>query len=375
MLTPEQVYLGSFLSTLAEELDISPTAQAEAIDRYTAVSKWLAKPGTPLYPYDLELYPQGSFMLGTVTRPLNEGEEIDIDLVCRLNFRPYEIKQSELKRMVGDRLKSHDTYAGMLDEMDRCWRLDYANEFHMDILPAIPQEFMHDTSILIPDKRLDDIWHPSNPKGYGAWFRKRMEVVFRQRRVALAEAKAAHIEDVPEWEVRTPLQRAVQILKRHRDVEFKDDLDDRPISIIITTLAAHAYNNEEDVYEALINIVNNMPLFIQSRGGVTWVPNPVNPDENFADKWAYEPQRETKLKHWLQKVRADMQNAIGAKGIHLLAEQMSPSFGSDAVGRTITAMGAATYAERKAGNLYITPQTGMLGAVGIEVREHRFYGQ
>tara|TARA_R110001592_G_scaffold22786_1_gene90290 strand:+ start:1105 stop:2235 length:1131 start_codon:yes stop_codon:yes gene_type:complete len=376
MLTQEQVHLGKFLSTLAEELDISPTKQQEAVDRYTSVSDWLSKPGSPLRLHNPELYPQGSFMLGTVTRPLSDAEEFDIDLVCRLGFRPDEVSQTGLKRMVGDRFRNHDTYEDMLEEKDRCWRLDYANEFHMDILPAIPQEYKHDGSILIPDKKLDENdWHVSNPKDYGAWFRKRMEVVFRRRQAILAEAKAVHIEDVPEWQVRTPLQRAIQILKRHRDIMFEDDPDDKPISIIITTLAAHAYGNEEDIYEALQNIVIGMPAYIQLKEGVSWVPNPVNSEENFADKWEHESQRETKFKSWLDSVRSNLLNAVEARGLHVLAEQMRPHFGSDAVNRTMKSMGAAAYEERKAGNLHVDPKTGVLGSVGVQVKDHRFYGQ
>jgi hypothetical protein len=36
--------------------------------------------------------------------------------------------------------------------------------------------------------------------------------------------------------VKTPLQQAVQILKRHRDMMFADDPEHKPISVIITTL-------------------------------------------------------------------------------------------------------------------------------------------
>ena len=72
-----------------------------------------------------------------------------------------------------------------------------------------------------------------------------MEIEFNARREFLAESmQEARVEDVPEYQVKTPLQQGIQILKRHRDIMFVEDPDDKPISIIITTLAAHAYNNE-----------------------------------------------------------------------------------------------------------------------------------
>ena len=41
------------------------------------------------------------------------------------------------------------------------------------------------------------------------------------------------------------------ILKRHRDNWSKDNPDLKPISIILTTLAARAYNGETDIVAAL----------------------------------------------------------------------------------------------------------------------------
>ena len=94
----------------------------------------------------------------------------------------------------------------------------------------------------------------------------------------------ASVDEVPDYKVKTPLQRATQLLKRHRDTMFNGD-EDKPISIIITTISAHAYNGEQTICETLRTILKNMHLFVENRHGVNWVMNPVNPMENFADKW------------------------------------------------------------------------------------------
>lgn len=55
---------------------------------------------------------------------------------------------------------------------------------------------------------------------------------------------AESVRAVPKYQSnKTPLQRAVQILKRHRDIMFAGD-EDKPVSIIITTLAAKAYQEK-----------------------------------------------------------------------------------------------------------------------------------
>jgi hypothetical protein len=158
-----------------------------------------------------------------------------------------------------------------------------------------------------------------------------MRVRFEAIREAMAYSLRASIEQVPEYRVKTPLQRVVQILKRHRDMVFQKDPDDKPISIIITTLAAHAYNNEADLLDSMINVINGMTRYILTENGVTWIANPVNPLENFADKWREHPQREQKFRGWLRQVREDLGRIIKDEDIRNAEEILKPRFGIRAV--------------------------------------------
>jgi Adenylyl/Guanylyl and SMODS C-terminal sensor domain len=63
-----------------------------------------------------------------------------------------------------------------------------------------------------------------------------MKPQVQEFRESLAKSLSLSIEDVPEWQVKTPLQRAIQILKSHRDVRFQGDPENRPVSIILITL-------------------------------------------------------------------------------------------------------------------------------------------
>lgn len=115
------------------------------------------------------------------------------------------------------------------------------------------------------------------------------------------------IDNLPYYQWKTPLQQAIQLLKRHRDTMFKDDEDNKPISVIITTLAAKSYNGETDLASALTNILSRMGDYINST--VPLVPNPVNPAEDFADKWYGKDSAKYKLQEnfykWLYQAKAD----------------------------------------------------------------------
>ena len=146
----------------------------------------------------------------------------------------------------------------------------------MDILPAIANVEQMPDGILLTDTELVR-WQKSNPKEYAAWFHRAMATQFDRKRAEIAESLKASIEDVPEWRVKTPLQRAVQLLKRHRDVYFKAAPDNRPVSIIITTLAARAYQNQENVYDAMAGLIADMPGPSNAGTAAGRVENPVEP--------------------------------------------------------------------------------------------------
>ena len=174
-------------------------------------------------------------------------------------------------------------------------------------------------------------WLVSNPKGYGVWFRSRQAAEFDRRKRSRFDARIwASVEDVPDHKVKTPLQMTIQILKRHRDAMFGDD-EDKPISIIITTLAALAYRGEQMISDSLRSILITMDQFItRNAAGVAVVANPVNPAENFADKWPDHPAREKKFYAWLDAARRDF-GAFFKSGI----AQLPPGFRASMTETTI----------------------------------------
>ena len=326
-LTLDTARLSDFLARIADGLDIPEKLYEEATLKYEEVGIWLAEDEHGLGKYAPEIYPQGSFRLGTVVRPINTACDYDIDLVCHLDLAKDATTQQQLKEMVGMRLRAHPNLGAILTPSRRCWNLAYPKQFHMDVLPAIPNAEQRPNGILLTDTELTR-WQKSNPKEYATWFYTAMAVQFERRRAELAQALSASVEDVPEWRVKTPLQRAVQLLKRHRDLTFRADPENRPVSIIITTLAAHAYCNQDDVYDALTGLVQDMPRYIENRNGRWWVANPVEPDENFADKWNEKPERHRAFLAWLARAQADLAEAAQGKTLQEATDALSRGLGS-----------------------------------------------
>ena len=198
------------------------------------------------------------------------------------------MSQRELKNLYGAEIKAYAIAHQMTDpveERNRCWRVFYADafSFHLDSLPCVPEDQRVMEAIVgagVPAQlarlavAITDRRHPeyeritaalfsSNPRGFADWFEQcaRSWALPRLKELVKGSFYAA-VEDVPAHEFKTPLQQAIQILKRHRDMMFRTRPKLAPISMIITNMAAHAYAGEPDLFAALTNIVEKMPQFV-----------------------------------------------------------------------------------------------------------------
>lgn len=374
------------LETIALKLDISPNMHKYAVDRYEGIAKYLKSKGIIA-----KFYPQGSFRTGTVVRPLKDGVEsnYDIDEICELYISKEDANPAEVKKCIGNALLESDEYSKkMLPEEDRCWTLEYAEVIDgvglmLDIVPAIhesqsavsnlvlknvPYEYAQ-AAIVITDRESSDNyrWLQSNPDGYGSWFdninRRFLEdnleekkKSYLNRNKTLFKANAT-IDDVPDYYIRSSLQRVIQLLKRHRDIYYfrnKSLAEHRPASIIITTLAAKIANDAPttDISELLSYIVEGLrnyamllhggnPQFhyngkicnFMEKKEEKWIiSNPVDPDDNFADGWT--DQTAKLFFSWIETVAMDLADTKIEKEKQYLTG-LQTSFGKEFVNHTL----------------------------------------
>lgn len=400
MITEQNKQFSDLLEILGQKLDVTETEFKTITSSYEAVGNFLSNDNSVLAPYKPQIHPQGSFLLGTVIRPVSDDDDVDIDLVCELQNKPSYWTQWHLKQAVGDRLKESDTYKSMLDEEGkRCWTLLYANnKYHMDVLPSLVDARYRDNvrrvfsdngtgnvdllAFCITDKTLPNYrtecnpfrWLISNPFGFAKWF---LYAAIEPYNVGKVFAMRESVNPVPKFrKEKFALQRVVQLLKRHRDVMFDGD-DDKPISIIITTLATRCYNEEKDLFNALRHIAESITSKIETRKGVRWIPNPVNSSENFADKWQTEPQKEQKFYQWASQLETDIRRLSDSMGQGLPAIQkiLEQMFGERISKDVFREYAASFFNKRNNGTLRTAVGTGILGSIGsVANAAHNFYG-
>lgn len=273
------VALDRLLEELCETVQLSETQFKEARDRYHAVGDWLADPNNSFAIYKPRVRSQGSARLKTTVKPVRQNEH-DIDLILFLDLPYSNFSQPKtVFDFVEARLCENEFFRKNMEHYKRCIRITYASEFHLDITPARQDWTRGGNNMLVPDRKIRE-WKESNPIDYADFW-------FDSRALMSRTAKAArNIALLPEQESawqKAPLRRAVQLMKRHRDIRFKDD-PDAPRSIVLTTLAGLHYGGEELVSDALLAVLDGIIDQIASEpNGVIEVPNPVNPAEMFCE--------------------------------------------------------------------------------------------
>jgi hypothetical protein len=396
------------IDNIIESLDVPDSAYEAAERRYKDLGTWLHDQGkASIAPFSPHVFAQGSFRLGTVTRPWKR-EDYDLDLACKLQqgLTKSNHTQEQLKRLVGSDLEKYRKERGIQDKLEekhRCWRLNYQDslQFHMDVVPGIPEDeerrqilresiikagtaeaLANDVAKLamaITDDRhpgyvvITPFWQISNQEGYALWFEYRMRQARELLESRAAMAKVSKVDDLPAYRWKTPLQRCIQILKRHRDIVFEKNPNDKPISVIITTLAARAYNGEIDLESAMNTILSNMDSFVNPTA--PRVPNPVNPKEDFADKWPNDPNLEDNFRIWLDKAKKDFNVLRQDVDIKTLTEIVLQKFGVSLDESKLRKSGALLEkAAAITSGAAFTSSNGTIGSSGVKNQPHKFYG-
>lgn len=369
---------------LIDGLDISPTMYKNATEKYKAVGTYLQSQGLTC-----DIFPQGSFSLGTVVRPYRESKEADYDLdfICCLGDKKETTTAKYVKNVVKEILCNSEVYREKLQniEWDKCWTLEYAEVngigFNIDIVPGvseasdITQSMISDKlsqddaklAVAITDKREEKyFWLTSNPRAYKNWFELINKPFLEfdranKRKILFEKSRTVYnsIEKIPEGLERSALQRVIQLLKHHRDVYYcrikKENL--KPTSAIITTICAEiasGMNPSLNVFELLRAIADDFEIYaanqtmteeafstqyetkniIRKSNGKWRIINPVNPNDNLADSWNTNPEKAELFFRWVKAMKKDYVDSLQVEDNDFVT-LLENNFGRDYVKKSI----------------------------------------
>lgn len=299
-----------FLLRAARAISLTGPQYEKINGRYAQLQKILSASDETIL-QDAHIFPQGSMRLKTTINPVSGAPAdlgtIDADAIVWLP-NAIGVSADTVLEAIEKRFHEGSRVHEDIQPLRRGVRVVYADEnpgFHIDVTPARPRSWNDETHghgmLEVPDRETG--WKASSPIPYADWLHDASEsqivlenyVALNKSRAVADSATIAPLPEYEEYQTEDPLRASIKLLKRHRDewaIRTKNEKS-RPISAVITTLAAHAWldvamqsrQRPFTPLEAILEIVRTMPNFIQSNGHEYIVSNPEDSDENFAEKW------------------------------------------------------------------------------------------
>lgn len=299
-----------FLLRAAREISLSEAQYKKIEGRYSQLQDILNASDNPLLA-EAHIFVQGSMGLKTTIKPVYGAPEgldtIDADAIIWLPHAQGAGSQ-EVLDAIEERFRAGSRVQEKIKPLRRGIRIVYADEnpgFHIDVTPARAIKENHQGNgkgkLEVPDRETG--WKASSPIPYSEWLQvASTQTISLEERMVVAKAQhtfdAATQDPLPQYQDyldQDPLRATIKLLKRHRDewaVRTKN-VDHRPISAVITTLATHAYldvakesqSTPLRPLDAILEIVRRMSDHVKHRENECLVCNPADSGENFAEKW------------------------------------------------------------------------------------------
>ena len=213
---------------------------------------------------------QGSYALGTLIKPVDDNDEYDADIQIVMNPNP-QWGPKDYVLEINRTLAGNKNYADKLRLKTRCVTVDYAGDFHLDVVPRVTINGHHYVC-----NRTDNKFEETDGNGYRDWFNEKNRITGGN------------------------LKRVVRLLKHLRD--HKNSFTAK--SILLTALVGNTIKASDEgttavstVADTLETVLSRMNDYLQKHPNMPVIKNPVSPSEDFN-------------RHWDQRRYANFRNRI-----------------------------------------------------------------
>jgi hypothetical protein len=244
----------------------------------------------------LDTVPQGSWAHETIIRPA-EGLEFDADFLVQIEEDAgWNADPKRYATAVWNALYNHGTYGTMATRKDRCVRVTYANDCHIDVVPYVVLESGREVIV----NRTTNEFEDTNPVGFTEWL---------QDKDAITNGN---------------LRRVLRLLKYLRDqcnaFSIKSVLLTTLVGELVTPLrAALSPDCYSDTPSTLVTIVQDLDSWLQTRPNKPPLADPSCPTTSFDHRWT------------------DAQYAAFRDRIHALAPKIRAAYDETTAATSLTA--------------------------------------
>jgi hypothetical protein len=262
--------LGYVDAFLAEVVNLNQTRLTLLDARVQAIVGSLGR-DTVIGPLLQGHLPQGSWAHRTIIRPV-EDREFDADFLLTLaEVAEWSDSPKIYLQQLRAAFKRSATYTDMVSRKNRCVRLGYCGDCHVDVVPHL----------ILPDGRqvivnyAEDKFEDTNPEGFTAWMKEKD---------GLANGN---------------LRKVIRLMKYIRD--FKETFS-VPSVILTTFLGERVQAFDEasryaDVPTTLLNLMNDLDAWLNLYPEMPLLEDPSCPGTSFNHRWTQD--RYENFRKWI----------------------------------------------------------------------------
>lgn len=248
-------YFDAFLEST---VNLNPSRMELLDTRTTAITNFLKKDEV-FGPLLKATIPQGSYAQKTIIRPRADGT-FDADMLLHLDPMP-DWSACEYVGKLYTALGRSPVYADMRHRRTRCVYIDYADEFHVDLVPYVETS----GNGYITNNKTDE-FEFTDPKGFTGWLKD-------QNRTASGN-----------------LIKVIRLLKYVRDITWGFNVK----SVIFTTLIGERVshlatvidpNCYTDVPATLKKVVDDLDDYLQNNYSLPAITDPGGTGDRFDQRW------------------------------------------------------------------------------------------
>ncbi|MBF0185773.1 MAG: nucleotidyltransferase [Magnetococcales bacterium] len=209
---------------------------------------------------------QGSWAHKTIIKPPNSNSEFDADLIMfvdgREDWEPEDYVE-ELYRT----FRVSTVYKDKAGRRSRCVTIDYANDFHLDVVPCIQREsFWGDTTYHVTNRNTNE------------------------EEETVSEAFTEWLDERNRTTGGNMLRKVIRLVKYQRDIKKTFSAK----SILMTTLLGMQVRDFDglqtgilypDLPTTLKTLIGRLDGWLQDRPDMPTITNPVLPSEDFNRHW------------------------------------------------------------------------------------------
>ena len=255
--------IGYFDDFLKDEVNLNKSRVALLESKIDIITSYLKDKYVPYRTFET----QGSYALKTIIKPVDADTGFDADVLIMIKGDEFDANTFvDYVNDIYEVFRADANYKDIVEKNNRCVTLDYAGDFHLDLVPCIRVANGENDYLYYICNSNDKCYELTDGDGYKKW------LVEKNKKIG-----------------ENHIRKVTRLLKYSRDHSKKFDIK----SIILTTLIGAQVQDDDEYDDAdfanlptcLKTLVNRINDYLQQNEALPRIQNPILESENFADRW------------------------------------------------------------------------------------------